>query len=97
MQRMIKDNIKHDNDWEKFKENFDIVYEDYLKRLEEKYPNLNMTESKICAYLKMNLRSKDIAPLLNITVRSVEMNRYRIRKKMNLRREENLTDFLQKF
>lgn len=97
MQRMIKENIKHDNDWEKFKENFDIVYENYLRRLEEKYPDLNMTEKKVCAYLKMDLRSKDIAPLLNITVRSVEMNRYRIRKKMNLKREENLTEFLQKF
>ncbi len=97
MQRMIKDNIKHDDDLKKFQENFDIVYEDYLKRLEEKYPNLNVTDRKICAYLKMNLSSKDMAPLLNMTVRSVEMNRYRIRKKMNLEREVNLTDFLQKF
>ena len=51
----------------------------------------------MCAYLKMDLSSKEIAPLLNITVRSVEMTRYRIRKKLGLSREDNLTEFLQKF
>ncbi|MGM9787888.1 MAG: two-component regulator propeller domain-containing protein [Candidatus Cryptobacteroides sp.] len=93
----IKENISHDNSWKRFEQNFDQVYVDFLKRLEETFPQLTTTDKKICAYLKMGLSSKEIAPLLNITVRSVEMNRYRVRKKLGLGREENLTDYLDKF
>lgn len=93
----IKENISHDNSWKKFEQNFDQVYVDFLKRLEEAFPQLTATDKKICAYLKMGLSSKEIAPLLNITVRSVEMNRYRVRKKLDLGREENLADYLDKF
>ena len=93
----IKENIQHDDLWKRFEENFDIVYSDFLKRLTAEYPNLSVTDKKMCAYLKMDLNSKEIAPLLNITVRSVEMTRYRLRKKLGLSREDNLTEFLQNF
>jgi len=97
IQEEIKSNIEHDDNWKKFEENFDLVYENYLKRLTETYPSLTITDKKICAYLKMGLSSKDIAPLLNTSYRSVEMSRYRLRKKMNLDRNVSLSDFLQKF
>ena len=95
IQRLIKENISHDDDWQKFAQNFDVVYENYLKRLVEKFPQLNANDQRLCAYLKMGLSSKEIAPLLNMSYRSVEMTRYRLRKKMNLEREVNLMDFLQ--
>lgn len=97
LQIEIKKNIQHDNSWKKFQENFDMVYENYLKRLAEQYPTLTVSDKKLCAYLKMDLSSKEIAPLLNMSYRSVEMSRYRLRKKLNLSRDANLTDFLQKF
>ena len=97
MQLYIKKNIQYDNSWKKFQENFDLVYENYLKRLGEQYPKLTVSDKKLCAYLKMNLNSKEIAPLLNMSYRSVEMSRYRLRKKLELDRNINLTDFLQKF
>lgn len=97
VERSIRHNIENDNNWKRFEENFDLVYENYLKRLGEAYPELNITDKKICAYIKMNLSSKDMAPLLNMSVRSIETNRYRIRKKMDLNREVNLSDYLQKF
>lgn len=97
MERNIRENIESDNNWKKFEENFDLVYENYLKRLGEVYPDLNVTDKKICAYIKMNLSSKDMSPLLNMSFRSIETNRYRIRKKLGLNREQNLTEFLQKF
>lgn len=97
IRHQIHDNIQHDNAWKTFEQNFDIVYDDYLKRLSQKYPHLTMADKKMCAYLKMDLSSKEIAPLLNITIRSVEMTRYRLRKKLGLSREDNLTEFLQKF
>ena len=58
---------------------------------------MSITDKKICAYLKMDLSSKEIAPLLGMTVRSVEMTRYRMRQKLGLSREDNLSDFLQKY
>ena len=97
IRHMIKENIQHDNIWQQFEENFDIVYDDFLKRLGEQYPQLTVSDKKMCAYLKMDLSSKEIAPLLNLTVRSVEMTRYRLRKKLGLSRENNLTEFLQNF
>jgi len=97
MERNIRQNIANDNNWKKFEENFDLVYENYLKRLGEAYPELNVSDKKICAYIKMDLSSKDMAPLLNMSVRSIETNRYRIRQKLGLDREINLADFLQKF
>ncbi|GAB1415875.1 transcriptional regulator [Paludibacter sp.] len=97
IEKAIKDNIEIENNWKRFEENFDMVYENYLKRLSESFTELNMNDKKLCAYLKMGLASKDIAPLMNVSIRSVETNRFRLRKKMNLSREENLSDFLQKF
>jgi DNA-binding CsgD family transcriptional regulator len=97
MQQEIKLNIEQDDNWKKFAENFDIVYENYLKHMGERYPNLTISDKKLCAYLRMGLRSKDIAPLLNMSFRSVEMSRYRLRKKLDIDRDINLTDFLQNF
>lgn len=90
-------NIRHDEDWKRFEKNFDIVYDEYLTRLSNCYPELTLGDKKLCAYLKMGLSSKEIAPLMNLTFRSVEMTRYRLRKKLRLSRDQNLIDFLQKF
>ena len=97
MQDDIKHNIEHDNNWKRFAENFDLVYENYLMRLSDRFPNLTISDKKLCAFLKMDLSSKDIAPLLNLSFRSVEMSRYRLRKKMALDRDINLAEFLQNF
>jgi FixJ family two-component response regulator len=96
LQNRIKNNIEHDDDWKKFEENFDSVHENFLKQLSDKFPNLTKSEKKLSAYLRMNLVSKDIAPLLNISVRGVEISRYRLRQKLELPRDTNLTDFLQR-
>lgn len=91
----INNNIEKDKDFEVFQSNFDLIHKDFFKLLDEQYPGLTRNDKILCAYLKMNLSTKEIAPLQNITVRGVEVNRYRLRKKMNLDREVNLTDFLQ--
>lgn len=96
IQRLIQDNMSHDDDWRSFTRNFDIVYENYTKRLIELHPDLNSSDLRICCYLKMGISSKEIAPLFNISYRSVEMTRYRLRKKLGLERETNLVDYLQK-
>ncbi len=83
-----------DIDWKKFEENFDIVNDRFLEKLTAKYPTLNKNERKLCVYIRMGLYTKEIAPLMNMSVRGIEMLRYRMRRKMNLEREENLEQML---
>ena len=90
----INSNIERDDDFEIFQSNFDIIHQDFFKLLDEKFPGLTRNDKILCAYLNMNMSTKEIAPLLNISVRGVEVNRYRLRKKMNLDRDVNLSDFL---
>lgn len=91
----INSNIEHDNDFEVFQSNFDFIHKGFFKLLDERFPELTRNDKILCAYLNMNLSSKEIAPLLNISIRGVEVNRYRLRKKMNLGRDVNLSVFLQ--
>lgn len=94
LQGIIRDNISHDDDWKNFVHNFDEAYEDFTKKLLARHPGLTMVELRTCCYIKMGLSSKDIAPLFNISYRSVEMTRYRLRKKLGLDRSANLYDYL---
>ena len=91
----IDTNIEHDDDLEAFRNSFDSVHHNFLKTLGECYPQLSHKEKMLCAYIRMNLMSKEIAPLLNISIRGVEIARYRIRQKLGLEPKANLTEFLQ--
>lgn len=91
-----KDLAKAD-EWQKFELNFDQVHGNFITRLKESYPKLTPQELKFSAYIRMNLNTKEIANLLNISVRGVEIGRYRIRKKLNLARQDNLSDFILRF
>jgi hypothetical protein len=92
--RMMNDSEKKSDDWDRFAINFDQVHNNYLSTLKKKFPQLSPTDLKLCAYLRLNLSSKEIAQLLNISPKGVEVSRYRIRKKINLATEINLYDFL---
>lgn len=92
---MINHNLGGDDNFEAFQSNFDLVHRDFFRILDLKHPTLSRNDKVLCAYLYMNLISKEIAPLMNISVRGVEVNRYRLRKKLGLEREENLTEYLQ--
>ena len=94
--RMISDTEKSDEDWNRFALYFDEVHNNFLSILKSKYPQLSPTDLKLCAYLRMNLSSKEIAQLLNISLKGVEVSRYRLRKKLGLATEINLNDFLGK-
>lgn len=90
----INNAVKNKDEWKVFETNFNEVHEDFFKDVLEKYPKLTSKDLKLCSYLKMNLSSKEIAPLMGISVRGVEVHRYRLRKKMNLDSDVNLTKFL---
>lgn len=91
--RIDKD-IDHKKQWEVFETAFDEVHEDFLSRLKAQHPSLTPKELKLCAYLRLNISTKEIAPLMNISVRGVEICRYRVRKKLNIDRDQNLTSMI---
>ena len=95
--RLINEHLEGDHDWEIFEESFNRVHDDFFKRLMHDFPDLTPGDLRLAAYLKMNLASKEIAPLLNISVRGVENKRYRLRKKLGLSEEANLTEFIMNF
>jgi DNA-binding CsgD family transcriptional regulator len=95
--KSIDKDMNFDEDWAAFEQHFDQVHGDFIKRLKTTYPSLTPTDLKLCAYLKMNISTKEIAPLLNISIRGVEISRYRLRKKLNLEANENLVEFMLKF
>tara|TARA_X000000950_G_scaffold70298_1_gene87133 strand:+ start:1743 stop:4505 length:2763 start_codon:yes stop_codon:yes gene_type:complete len=92
--KTIDRNLNNEDDWKFFEEAFNNADKEFLKKIKTAHPNLTNNDLKLCAYLRLNLSSKDIAPLLNISLRSVEIKRYRLRKKMNLSHNEGLTDYI---
>jgi len=92
--RKIDRELDDRQSWNVFETHFDRVHENFFLRLREKYKMLTPKDLRMCAFLRMNLSSKEIAPLQNISIRSVEISRYRLRKKLNLPHDKNLTDFI---
>ena len=92
--KLIDKNINNTKDWQFFEEAFNNADKDFLDKVKNVHPNLTPNDLRFCAYLRLNLSSKEIAPLLNISVRSVEIKRYRLRKKMNLTHNESLVNHI---
>jgi len=92
--KKIDENIASSDDWKTFETNFERAHEEFIKKLKTGYPKLTPSDLRLCAYLRMNLSSKEIAPLLGISVRGLENHRYRLRKKMGLDVDINLSEFL---
>ncbi|MDT0553429.1 triple tyrosine motif-containing protein [Urechidicola vernalis] len=91
---LIDDDLNSSDDWKLFEKSFTNVEKDFFRNLKEIHPTLSPNDLKLCAYLKLNLSSKEIAPLLNISVKSVEVKRYRLRKKLDLSQKSSLTNYL---
>jgi AraC family chitin signaling transcriptional activator len=94
IKKAIKINEVNKHEWEIFETNLNQIHNEFIINLSKKYPNLTPKDIKLCVYLKMNLSSKEIAPMMNISFRGVELHRYRLRKKLNLSQEDNLSKFL---
>jgi ligand-binding sensor domain-containing protein len=92
--KVLNDAEKMDNDWENFTNHFDKAYNLFTINLKEKFPKLTANDLKICTFLRMNLSTKEIAQLMNISMRGIELSRYRLRKKLNISTEVSLFDFL---
>lgn len=91
---LVNEIEKNNSNWEQFAAHFDEINNDFIKKLKTKFPHLTSTDLKVCTYLQLKLATKEIAQLMNISVRGVEISRYRLRKKLQLQTGETLNGFL---
>ncbi|PWS26774.1 transcriptional regulator [Pedobacter yonginense] len=94
IQKVINDGMNDERDWHLFENSFNEAHESFFKKLKAKHPDLVPNDLKLCAYLRMNMSSKEMSSLLNISLRGVEIRRYRLRKKLEVPHDKNLTEFL---
>ena len=97
LEKIVKEinvNLRVQEDWQQFEYHFDAVHGDFLARLRHQFPDISPNEQKLCAFLRLNLNTKDISNLLGISVRGVEVARYRLRKKLDLLTGQNLSKFI---
>jgi len=94
IQKVIDEGMNDERDWNIFEKSFNEAHENFFKKLKSGHPDLVPNDLKLCAYLRMNMSSKEMASLLNISLRGVEIRRYRLRKKLNLEHDKNLVEFL---
>lgn len=95
--QLIGEIERNDDSWNRFTSHFDEINGNFMRNLRLAYPKLTVTDLKLCTYLELNLSSKEIAQLANISVRGVEISRYRLRKKLGLDTDKSLPEFLERF
>ncbi len=95
--KLIDHELQGDKHWNEFEEIFNQLHDNFMQRMKTTYPELTPRDMRLCAYLRMNFNTKEIAPLLGISVRGVEDTRYRIRKKLQLPSDANITEFILNF
>jgi len=95
--RIIRSAEQTNDDWEKFNIHFNHANENFFLRLKKEHPDLTQKELQLCAFLRMNLSSKEIAQLMHVTAKAVEVSRYRLRKKLKIDPEINLYNYLLEF
>jgi DNA-binding CsgD family transcriptional regulator len=95
--RLLDENLSSEADWAIFQTNFDRIHENFFRNLHIKFPELTSNDLRFCAFLRLNLSSKDIAHLMNISLKGVEVGRYRIRKKIGIPSTKSLTEFMIEF
>lgn len=93
----LKNNTEGDN-WKEFELRFEEIHSGFMKKLNERFPDLTQNEKRLCAYLRLNMTTKEIASLLYLSIHSVDSARYRLRKKLNLTNSDiDISAFLEQF
>ncbi len=95
--KKVEESFRIDNDWEDFKNRFEQVHHNFFSDLKEAFPDVTSSELKLCALLKLNFNLKEAAQILGIAPESVKTARYRLKKKLALEPEDDLSSFIIKF
>lgn len=91
---LLSNDLHNEDDWKMFLIKFEEKHAGFFKKLKEMHPQLTTNDLRLCACLKLNLDTKDIASFMNLSIRGVENNRYRLRKKLNISSTQNLNDYI---
>ena len=97
IKQLLKSSAESEDVWERFKVHFEGVHPAFFENLQNKFPQLTPNDLKQAAYIRLNLSSKDVAIMMNITPKSAKMNRYRLKKKLALEQSDSLSEFLMNF
>ena len=92
---LTSNHLKINDDITKFQQNVDVVNQEFFNSLSKKFPDLTANEKQLCGLIRLNLSTKDIASVRNISPKSVEMGRYRLRKKLQLDSSDDIAAFMQ--
>lgn len=95
IQKIIKENSNLEEDWEQLKIHFNQVHPNFFHTLQYRFCNLSQNDLRLCAYIRINLTNKEIGRILNVEFRSVQVAKYRLKKKIGLTKEEDLSEFIQ--
>lgn len=94
---LVEEGLNNQHDWLAFETYFNSAHQNFIERFRQQYPYITKGDLRMCCLLRMNLTTKEIASLLNISIRGVELRRYRLKKRIGLNGETNLVDFLMNF
>ncbi|HAS40484.1 MAG TPA: hypothetical protein DCS93_08395 [Microscillaceae bacterium] len=95
IQKTIQTNTNLEEDWERLQLHFNEVHPDFFNKLQTNFCTLSQNDLRLCAYIKINLSNKEIARLLNVEFRSIQMAKYRLKKKLDLSKDDDLNEFIQ--
>ncbi len=95
IQKFIDQSLNIDNDWEQFKQHFDLVHDGFFENLNTICSDLTPYDKKLCAYIRINLSTNEIASILNITADSAKKSKHRLRKKLNLNSEQDIVEYFE--
>ena len=93
----INKNLSEEDEWSVFQENFDLIHKNFFRNLKSTYPDLTPADLRLCALLRLNYTTKEIARMQNLSLRGVEAARYRLRKKIDIQENEDLVSFMINF
>ena len=94
---LIDKQLEDDSDWTKFESAFNELDFEFIANLNRRHQGLTRQEVRLLVYIRLNLSNKEISELLNIGLKSVEMKRYRVRKKLGLEKSQNLSEYIHSF
>jgi AraC family transcriptional regulator, chitin signaling transcriptional activator len=94
--KKINANLQSEEHIKVFEANFERVHHEFFSQLKSNFQDLTQKELQLCAFVRMNLTNKEIASILNISVRGIETARYRLRKRLGMTHEEDMAEFLEK-
>jgi len=95
--RKLDGELRNEDYWKEFNLYFNEVDQKFIDRIVKKHPELTKNDLRMCSLLRMNLNTKEIASLLNISVRAVEQSRYRLKKRIQLNKDDDLSKYISSF